>query len=493
MAKELKELTPRSVNYSQWYQDLVIKADLAENSAVRGCMVIKPYGYAIWEKMQRILDDMFKETGHVNAYFPLLIPKSFLSKEAEHVEGFAKECAVVTHYRLKTNHDGTGVVVDPAAKLEEELIIRPTSETIIWNTYRNWIQSYRDLPILCNQWANVMRWEMRTRLFLRTAEILWQEGHTAHATREEAEIEAKKMQDVYANFAENYMAMPVIKGVKSESERFAGALDTYTIEAMMQDGKALQAGTSHFLGQNFGKAFDVTFIDKNGKSDYAWATSWGVSTRLIGALIMSHSDDNGLVLPPHLAPIQVVIVPIYRSAEQLTQISEKVAGIVAKLKALGISVKYDDADNKKPGWKFAEYELKGVPVRLAMGGRDLENNTIEVMRRDTLEKETITCDGIEEYVKNLLEEIQANIFKKAYDHREANIINVDTYEEFKEKIEDGVFIMAHWDGTPETEELIKNETKATIRCIPLAGDKTPGKCMVTGKPSACRVLFARAY
>lgn len=493
MAKELKELTPRSVNYSQWYQDLVIKADLAENSAVRGCMVIKPYGYAIWEKMQRILDDMFKETGHVNAYFPLLIPKSFLSKEAEHVEGFAKECAVVTHYRLKTNHDGTGVVVDPAAKLEEELIIRPTSETIIWNTYRNWIQSYRDLPILCNQWANVMRWEMRTRLFLRTAEFLWQEGHTAHATREEAEIEAKKMQEVYASFAENYMAMPVIKGVKSESERFAGALDTYTIEAMMQDGKALQAGTSHFLGQNFGKAFDVTFIDKNGKSDYAWATSWGVSTRLVGALIMSHSDDNGLVLPPHLAPIQVVIVPIYRSAEQLAQISEKVAGIVAKLKSMGISVKYDDADNKKPGWKFAEYELKGVPVRLAMGGRDLENNTIEVMRRDTLEKETIACDGIEDYVKNLLEEIQANIFKKAYDHREANTITVDTYEEFKEKIEDGLFIMAHWDGTPETEEQIKNETKATIRCIPLEGDKTPGKCMVTGKPSACRVLFARAY
>ena len=493
MAKELKELTKRSENYSQWYNDLVVKADLAEQSAVRGCMVIKPYGYAIWEKMQRQLDDMFKATGHVNAYFPLLIPKSYLSREAEHVEGFAKECAVVTHYRLKNASDGSGVVVDPAARLEEELIIRPTSETIIWSTYKNWIQSYRDLPILCNQWANVMRWEMRTRLFLRTAEFLWQEGHTAHATREEAEIEAKKMQEVYANFAENYMAMPVIKGVKSESERFAGALDTYTIEAMMQDGKALQAGTSHFLGQNFGKAFDVTFIDKNGKSDYAWATSWGVSTRLIGALIMSHSDDNGLVLPPHLAPIQVVIVPIYRSAEQLAQISEKVAGIVAKLKALGISVKYDDADNKKPGWKFAEYELKGVPVRLAMGGRDLENNTIEVMRRDTLEKETITCDGIEEYVKNLLEEIQANIFKKAYDHREANIINVDTYEEFKEKIEDGVFIMAHWDGTPETEELIKNETKATIRCIPLAGDKTPGKCMVTGKPSACRVLFARAY
>ena len=493
MAKELKELTPRGVNYSQWYQDLVIKADLAENSAVRGCMVIKPYGYAIWEKMQRILDDMFKETGHVNAYFPLLIPKSFLSREAEHVEGFAKECAVVTHYRLKTNHDGTGVVVDPEAKLEEELIIRPTSETIIWNTYRNWIQSYRDLPILCNQWANVMRWEMRTRLFLRTAEFLWQEGHTAHATREEAEIEARKMQQVYANFAENYMAMPVIKGVKSESERFAGALDTYTIEAMMQDGKALQAGTSHFLGQNFGKAFDVTFIDKNGKSDYAWATSWGVSTRLIGALIMSHSDDNGLVLPPHLAPIQVVIVPIYRSNEQLAQISEKVEGIVARLKALGVSVKFDDADNRKPGWKFAEYELKGVPVRLAMGGRDLENGTIEVMRRDTLEKETRSCEGIEEYVKNLLEEIQANIFQKALKHREERTICVDTYDEFKEKIEQGYFIMAHWDGTPETEERIKNETKATIRCLPLEGDMTPGKCMVTGKPSVRRVLFARAY
>ena len=497
MAKELKELTKRSVNYSQWYQDLVIKADLAENSAVRGCMVIKPYGYAIWEKMQRILDDMFKETGHVNAYFPLLIPKSFLSKEAEHVEGFAKECAVVTHYRLKTNHDGTGVVVDPAAKLEEELIIRPTSETIIWNTYRNWIQSYRDLPILCNQWANVMRWEMRTRLFLRTAEFLWQEGHTAHATREEAEIEAKKMQGVYADFAENYMAMPVVKGVKSASERFAGALDTYTIEAMMQDGKALQAGTSHFLGQNFGKAFDVTFIDKNGKNEYAWATSWGVSTRLIGALIMSHSDDNGLVLPPHLAPIQVVIIPIYRSAEQLAQISEKVNGIVAKLKALGISVKFDDADNKKPGWKFAEYELKGVPVRLAMGGRDLENNTIEVMRRDTLEKETVTCDGIETYVQKLLEEIQANIYKKALDYRNSKITTVDTYEEFKEKIEEGGFILAHWDGTTETEEKIKEDTKATIRCIPfdsyVEGDKEPGKCMVTGKPSACRVVFARSY
>ena len=493
MAKELKELTPRSENYSQWYQDLVIKADLAENSAVRGCMVIKPYGYAIWEKMQRILDDKFKETGHVNAYFPLLIPKSFLSREAEHVEGFAKECAVVTHYRLKTNHDGTGVVVDPEAKLEEELIIRPTSETIIWNTYRNWIQSYRDLPILCNQWANVMRWEMRTRLFLRTAEFLWQEGHTAHATREEAEIEAKKMQGVYADFAENYMAMPVIRGVKSESERFAGALDTYTIEAMMQDGKALQAGTSHFLGQNFGKAFDVTFVDKEGKTDYAWATSWGVSTRLIGALIMSHSDDNGLVLPPHLAPIQVVIIPIYRSEEQLNQIRQKVDGIVANLKKLGISVKFDDADNRKPGWKFANYELKGVPVRLAMGGRDLENNTIEVMRRDTLEKETISCDGIETYVQNLLEEIQKNIFQKALKRREERTITVDSYDEFKEKIEQGYFIMAHWDGTPETEELIKNETKATIRCLPLEGDMTPGKCMVTGKPSARRVLFARAY
>lgn len=493
MAKELKELTPRSVNYSQWYQDLVIKADLAENSAVRGCMVIKPYGYAIWEKMQRILDDKFKETGHVNAYFPLLIPKSFLSREAEHVEGFAKECAVVTHYRLKTNSEGDGVVVDPAAKLEEELIIRPTSETIIWNTYRNWIQSYRDLPILCNQWANVMRWEMRTRLFLRTAEFLWQEGHTAHATREEAEIEAKKMQDVYADFAENYMAVPVIKGVKTASERFAGALDTYTIEAMMQDGKALQAGTSHFLGQNFGKAFDVTFIDKEGKTDYAWATSWGVSTRLIGALIMSHSDDNGLVLPPHLAPIQVVIIPIYRSAEQLNQIREKVDVIVANLKKLGISVKFDDADNRKPGWKFANYELKGVPVRLAMGGRDLENNTIEVMRRDTLEKETVTCDGIETYVQNLLEEIQNNIFQKALKNREQRTITVDTYDEFKEKIEQGYFIMAHWDGTPETEEQVKNDTKATIRCIPLDGDTTPGKCMVTGKPSARRVLFAKAY
>lgn len=492
MAKELKELTSQDENYSQWYQDLVVKADLAENSAVRGCMVIKPYGYAIWEKMQRILDDKFKETGHHNAYFPLLIPKSFLSREADHVEGFAKECAVVTHYRLKNDPEGSGVIVDPAARLEEELIIRPTSETIIWNTYKNWIQSYRDLPLLINQWANVMRWEMRTRLFLRTAEFLWQEGHTAHATREEAEVEARKMQNVYADFAENYMAMPVIKGVKTESERFAGAVDTYTIEAMMQDGKALQAGTSHFLGQNFGKAFDVTFIDKEGKTDYAWATSWGVSTRLIGALIMSHSDNNGLVLPPHLAPIQVVIVPIYRSAEQLAQISEKVDKIIAGLKASGISVKYDDRDTKKPGWKFAEYELKGVPVRLAMGGRDLENNTIEVMRRDTLEKETVTCEGIEAYVKNLLEEIQRNIFRKALEHREKHTVKVDTYDEFKEKLEEGNFILAHWDGTPETEERIKNETKATIRCIPF-DDATPGQCMVTGKPSTQRVLFARAY
>jgi len=492
MAKELKELTSQDENYSQWYQDLVVKADLAENSAVRGCMVIKPYGYAIWEKMQRILDDKFKETGHHNAYFPLLIPKSFLSREADHVEGFAKECAVVTHYRLKNDPEGSGVIVDPAARLEEELIIRPTSETIIWNTYKNWIQSYRDLPLLINQWANVMRWEMRTRLFLRTAEFLWQEGHTAHATREEAEIEARKMQNVYADFAENYMAMPVIKGVKTESERFAGAVDTYTIEAMMQDGKALQAGTSHFLGQNFGKAFDVTFIDKEGKTDYAWATSWGVSTRLIGALIMSHSDNNGLVLPPHLAPIQVVIVPIYRSAGQLAQISEKVDKIITGLKASGISVIYDDRDTKKPGWKFAEYELKGVPVRLAMGGRDLENNTIEVMRRDTLEKETVTCEGIEAHVKNLLEEIQRNIFRKALEHREKHTVKVDTYDEFKEKLEEGNFILAHWDGTPETEERIKNETKATIRCIPF-DDATPGQCMVTGKPSAQRVLFARAY
>ena len=494
MAKELKELTSKDANYAQWYQDLVIKAGLAENSAVRGCMVIKPYGYAIWERMQRILDDKFKETGHENAYFPLLIPKSFLSREADHVEGFAKECAVVTHYRLKNAPDGSGVVVDPAARLEEELIIRPTSETIIWNTYKNWIQSYRDLPILVNQWANVMRWEMRTRLFLRTAEFLWQEGHTAHATREEAEEEAIKMQGVYADFAENYMAVPVIRGVKTASERFAGAVETYTIEAMMQDGKALQAGTSHFLGQNFGRAFDVTFIDRNGKTDYAWASSWGVSTRLVGALIMAHSDNNGLVLPPHLAPVQVVIIPIYRSAEQLAAISEKVDRIAARLRELGVRVKFDSDDTKKPGWKFAEYELKGVPVRLAMGGRDLENDTVEIMRRDTLEKETRPCAGLEEYVRDLLEEIQSGIFRKALDHRARRTVRVDTYDEFKERIEEGLFIMAHWDGTPETEERVKNETKATIRCIPLDDtDAEPGRCMVTGRLSARRVLFARAY
>ena len=493
MAKELKDLTKRADNYSQWYNDLVVKADLAEQSAVRGCMVIKPYGYAIWEKMQRQLDDMFKATGHVNAYFPLLIPKSFLSREAEHVEGFAKECAVVTHYQLKNAADGSGVVVDPSAKLEEELIIRPTSETIIWNTYKNWIQSYRDLPILCNQWANVFRWEMRTRLFLRTAEFLWQEGHTAHATREEAETEARRMLDVYADFAENFMAVPVVKGVKSANERFAGALDTYTIEAMMQDGKALQSGTSHFLGQNFAKAFDVQFINKNNELEYVWATSWGVSTRLMGALIMTHSDDNGLVLPPKLAPIQVVIIPIYKNAEQLQAIDAKANEIADKLRTMGISVKYDNADNKRPGFKFADYELKGVPVRLVMGGRDLENGTVEVMRRDTLEKETMSVENIEQVVKTLLDEIQANIFQKALKYRQEHTITVDSYDEFKEKIEEGGFILAHWDGTTETEERIKEETKATIRCIPFDGDTTPGVCMVTGKPSARRVLFARSY
>jgi prolyl-tRNA synthetase len=488
-----KELTSRGENYSQWYNDLVIKADLAENSAVRGCMVIKPYGYAIWEKMQQELDRMFKETGHVNAYFPLFIPKSFLSKEADHVEGFAKECAVVTHYRLKTSPDGKGVVVDPEAKLEEELIVRPTSETIIWSTYKNWIQSYRDLPILCNQWANVVRWEMRTRLFLRTAEFLWQEGHTAHATEAEALTEARKMLEVYANFVETFMAVPVIKGVKSANERFAGAVETFCIEALMQDGKALQAGTSHFLGQNFAKAFDVRFANKEGKEDFVWATSWGVSTRLMGALIMTHSDDNGLVLPPNLAPFQVVIVPIYKGDEQLAQISEKVAGLVAKLRALGISVKYDDNDNKKPGWKFAEYELKGVPVRLGIGARDLENGTVEVARRDTMTKETVDIDGVEGYIKNLLAEIQTNIYQKAFKYRASVTREVNSYDEFKVEIEKGGFLLCHWDGTPETEEKIKDETKATIRCIPLDGDKTPGVCMVTGKPSAQRVIFARAY
>ena len=493
MAKELKDLTKSDENYSQWYNDLVVKAGLAENSAVRGCMVIKPYGYAIWEKMHDALDKMFKDTGHQNAYFPLFIPKSFFSKEAHHVEGFAKECAVVTHYRLKNDPEGKGVVVDPDAKLEEELIIRPTSETIIWNTYKNWIQSYRDLPILCNQWCNVMRWEMRTRLFLRTAEFLWQEGHTAHATREEAEERAKLMLKVYADFAEQYMAVPVVQGVKSETERFAGALDTYTIEAMMQDGKALQSGTSHFLGQNFGKAFNVQFINKDNKLEYAWATSWGVSTRLMGALIMTHSDDNGLVLPPKLAPIQVVIVPIYKNAEQLKAIDEKVEGIVARLRALGISVKYDNADNKRPGFKFADYELKGVPVRLVMGGRDLENNTVEVMRRDTLEKETRTCDGIEDYVKTLLDEIQDNIYAKAKSYRDAHIYECDNYEDFKERVKEGGFFLCHWDGTAETEAKIKEDTQATIRCVPFEFEQTPGVDMVSGKPAKCRVLIARSY
>ena len=493
MAKELKELTSRSENYSQWYNDLVIKADLAENSAVRGCMVIKPYGYAIWEKMRDELDRMFKETGDCNAYFPLFIPKSFLSKEADHVEGFAKECAVVTHYRLKNDPEGKGVVVDPAAKLEEELIVRPTSETIIWNTYRNWIHSYRDLPILCNQWANVVRWEMRTRLCLRTAEFLWQEGHTAHATEQEAVEETIKMMNVYADFAEKFMAIPVTKGVKTESERFAGAIETYCIEAMMQDGKALQAGTSHFLGQNFAKAFDVTFVNKENKPEYVWASSWGVSTRLIGALIMTHSDDNGLVLPPNLAPFQVVIVPIYKNGEQLAQITEKVTEITSKLRAKGITVKYDDNDTKKPGWKFAEYELKGVPVRLAMGARDLENGTVEVARRDTLTKETVSLENIDQYIADLLQAIQDNIFKKAADFRASSTREVNSYEEFKVEIEKGGFLLCHWDGTPETEARIKEETKATIRCIPLEGDKTPGVDMLTGKPSKQRVIFARAY
>ena len=493
MAKELKNLTKRSENYSQWYNELVVKADLAEQSAVRGCMTIKPYGYSIWEKMQRALDDMFKECGVQNAYFPLLIPKSFLCKEAEHVEGFAKECAVVTHYRLKNDPDGSGVVVDPEAKLEEELIIRPTSETIIWNTYKNWIKSYRDLPLEINQWANVMRWEMRTRIFLRTSEFLWQEGHCGYATREEAEANAQRMLKVYADFAENWMAVPVVQGVKSETERFAGALDTYTIEAMMQDGKALQSGTSHFLGQNFAKAFDVKFLDKNNNLDYVWATSWGVSTRLMGALIMTHSDDNGLVLPPKLAPIQVVIIPIYKGDDQLAVISEKANSIVANLRAKGISVKYDDADNKRPGFKFADYELKGVPVRLVMGARDLENGTVEVMRRDTLEKVTLPLDGIEAHIEQLLQDIQKNIFEKAKAYRDSRIQKVDSYEEFKQKIEEGGFFLCHWDGTAETEARIKEETKATIRCVPFGTPDEEGVDMVTGKPSHRRVLIARAY
>lgn len=489
-----KVLTPRSESYAQWYNDLVIKAGLAENSAVRGCMVIKPYGFAIWEKMQRVLDDKFKETGHQNAYFPLFIPKSFFSKEADHVEGFAKECAVVTHYRLKNNPDGSGVVVDPDAKLEEEYIVRPTSETIIWNTYKDWIQSYRDLPIKINQWANVVRWEMRTRLFLRTAEFLWQEGHTAHATKEEAIEEAETMLKVYADFAENFMAMPVVQGYKTASERFAGAVETLTIEALMQDGKALQSGTSHFLGQNFAKVFDVKYQSKEGKEEFVWATSWGVSTRLMGALIMAHSDDNGLVLPPKLAPIQVVIVPIYRKEEELKQVVDKADEIAAALKKFGISVKVDDDDNHKPGWKFAQYELQGVPLRIAIGPRDLQNGTVELARRDTLTKEVVAVDGLEEHINDLLEEIQNSIYQRAIDFRKENTRTVETYEEFKKVLDEkGGFIMAHWDGTEETEEKIKQETKATVRCIPIDGPKEPGKCMVTGKPSERMVVFARAY
>lgn len=489
-----KKLTTREDNYSNWYNELVAKADLAEHSEVRGCMVIKPHGFAIWEKMQRSLDDMFKETGHVNAYFPIFIPKSYFSKEASHVEGFAKECAVVTHYRLKNDPETGEVVVDETAKLEEELIVRPTSETIIWNTYKGWVQSYRDLPILVNQWANVVRWEMRTRLFLRTAEFLWQEGHTAHATKQEAISEAEQMLDVYATFAEEWMAMPVIKGVKTESERFAGALDTYCIEALMQDGRALQAGTSHFLGQNFAKAFDVKYVSKEGKEEYVWATSWGVSTRLIGGLIMTHSDDNGLVLPPKLAPIQVAIVPIYRSAEQLEALQEKLKPLVAALRERKIAVVFDDDDNRKPGWKFAEYEMKGVPIRLAMGPRDLENNTIELARRDTLEKTNLDFDTIADKVEELLETIQSDMLEKARAYRDSNIRIANSWEEFTDIIDNkGGFVSAHWDGTAETEEQIKQKTKATIRCIPLENKKEAGQCVLTGNPSDQRVLFAKAY
>lgn len=489
-----KKLISREENYSQWYNELVVMADLAENSAVRGCMIIKPYGYAIWEKMQAALDTMFKETGHVNAYFPLLIPKSYFSKEASHVDGFAKECAVVTHYRLKNDENGNGVVVDPEAKLEEELIVRPTSETIVWDTYKKWIQSYRDLPILCNQWANVLRWEMRTRMFLRTAEFLWQEGHTAHATKQEALDETMQMVNVYGDFAEKFMAVPVVKGSKSDSERFAGALETYTIEALMQDGKALQSGTSHFLGQNFAKAFDVQFANKEGKLEHVWATSWGVSTRLMGALIMTHSDDHGLVLPPKLAPFQVVIVPIYKGDEQFNAVSEKANEIVAKLKARGISVKFDNRDTQRPGWKFAEYELKGVPVRLALGARDLANGTVEVARRDTLSKETKDIEGIDQYIETLLDDIQNNIFQKALDYRSEHTTKVDTYEEFKEVLTGkGGFVLAHWDGTEETENKIKDETKATIRCIPFDSPEEEGVCVYSGKPSNKRVLFALSY
>jgi prolyl-tRNA synthetase len=489
-----KELTTREADYSQWYNDLVLKGGLADYSAVRGCMVIKPYGYALWENMRDQLDRMFKETGHVNAYFPLFIPKSFLSKEAAHVEGFAKECAVVTHYRLKNDPDGKGIVVDPEAKLEEELIVRPTSETIIWNTYKDWIQSYRDLPLLINQWANVVRWEMRTRLFLRTAEFLWQEGHTAHATAEEAIEETEKMLNVYASFVEEFMAVPVIRGVKTPNERFAGAVDTYCIEALMQDGKALQAGTSHFLGQNFAKAFEVQFLNKENKQEYVWATSWGVSTRLIGALIMAHSDDQGLVLPPRIAPFQVVIVPIYKGEESKPVIDEKIGDIIKSLKALGIRVKYDNNDNTRPGWKFAEYELQGVPVRIAMGLRDLENNVVEVARRDTREKRSLAVDGIADQIKGLLEEIQANLFERAKSFRDNNIREANSWEEFVDLLDNkGGFISAHWDGTAETEEKIKEMTKATIRCIPLENKKEAGKCVLTGQPSDQRVLFARAY
>lgn len=489
-----KFLTNRDENYAQWYNDLVIKAELAENSAVRGCMVIRPYGYAIWEKIQSTLDKMFKATGHVNAYFPLFIPKSFFSREAKHVEGFAKECAIVTHYRLKNDETGKGVVIDPAAKLEEELIIRPTSETIIWNSYKNWIRSYRDLPILINQWANVVRWEMRTRLFLRTAEFLWQEGHTAHATKEEAIEETEKMINVYAEFAENYMALPVIKGYKSENERFAGAIDTYAIEALMQDGKGLQAGTSHFLGQNFAKAFDVKFTDKTGKLDYVWATSWGLSTRTIGALIMAHSDNHGLLLPPLLAPIQVVIIPIYNNAEQLAVISEPAIKIMKELEKNDISVRYDDRDTNKPGWKFADYELKGVPVRIAIGPRDIENNTVEIARRDTLKKETIPFNSTVEHIQKLLIDIQKNMFVRAADFRKNNTYYTDKWDEFVDIIENkGGFVMAHWDGTVATEEKIKEETKATIRCIPFDSPEEDGKCIYSGKPSGRRVLFARSY
>ena len=489
-----QKYTTREEDYSKWYNELVYRADLAEHSDVKGCMVIKPYGYAIWEKMKEILDAKFKETGHSNAYFPLFIPKSYLSKEASHIEGFAKECAVVTHYRLKNAEDGSGLIVDPEAKLEEELIVRPTSETIIWNSYKNWIQSYRDLPILINQWANVVRWEMRTRLFLRTSEFLWQEGHTAHATKQEAIDETTQMCQVYADFAENYMAMPVIQGFKTESERFAGADDTYCIEAMMQDGKALQAGTSHFLGQNFAKAFDVKFTDKEGKQEYVWATSWGVSTRLMGALIMTHSDDEGLVLPPALAPIQVVAVPIYKSQEELEAISEKIKALGVKLKERGISFKYDDDDNRRPGWKFSEYESKGVPVRLAMGPRDLENGNIEVARRDEKTKEVVAFDGVDMYIEELLKAIQINLLERAKKYRTENTQTVETYDEFKLKLEqEGGFFLAHWDGTKETEAKVKEETKATIRCIPFDQVKEEGRCMVTGKPSVGRVIFAKAY